>query len=338
MKIFGADWWDVAVAVGTVGAVIVALVLAFAERKRTKRAEEELKDERASASARREMELAAMVSAWVEITPNASVDGKHYIRQATVHVDNQSDRPAYNGNVCVGVRQTANGWTPVGPLAVPLPLPVLPPHSRQSWDITLALLACSSNQATINGHPTAAISFSDPSGQRWTRDFDLKLSRRETDEDSAFYEIDPNRGEEQVGELLNPMNPITIVIAYLQAARDDTVTLADVTRLLFDPAASGWNGMQDADWQALRESAQSLGVAAHVQYPAPRVAYVKALTDEAAERRIDASGYIELPATIFTLRYLRGIGWPIFGIGFPVAVDMIEFPEGDLHSDPRSSA
>lgn len=172
MQIFGADWWDVAVAVGTVGAVIVALLLAFAERKRTTRAEEELKDERASATSRREMELAAMVSAWVEITPDASADGKHYIRQATIQVENQSDRPAYNGNVCVGVRQTASGWTPVGPLAVPLPLPVLPPHPRQSWDITLALSACSSSQATVNGHPTAAISFSDPNGQRWTRDFD----------------------------------------------------------------------------------------------------------------------------------------------------------------------
>ncbi|MFU9026290.1 hypothetical protein ACNAWD_00575 [Rhodococcus erythropolis] len=134
--------------------------------------------------------------------------------------------------------------------------------------------------------------------------FRLKLNRRKTDEDSAFYDVDPSRGEEQVGELINPMNPITIVIAYLQAASDDTVTLADVTRLLLDPSARGWIGLQDADWQALRERAKSLGVSAHVQYPAPRVAYVKALTDEAAARRIGASGYIEVTATIFTLRYI----------------------------------
>ncbi len=337
MKLFGAEWWDAASAVGTVGAVVVALLLAVVERNRARRAEQELADERKSAADQREIDLAAMVSAWIEIQPEPNPDGKHYVRRATVHVDNESDRPAYDGNVCVGVRQTARGWTRVGPLSVPLPLPVLAPHSRQSWDITLPLLACSSNQATINGHPTAAISFTDPSGQRWTRDFDLHLRRHDGVGDSPLYDVDPERGEEQIGELLNPLNPITVVIAYLRAITEEPTPRAAISELLLDPEANGWKNLNDAAWEAMRDAAESLGVAAHVHYPAQRVAYIKALTDEAAERRVEAPGYVEVPGTVFTLRFIRERGWRIFGIGLPVAVDMIEFPEGDLHLDPRST-
>lgn len=337
MKIFGANWWDAAVAAGTIGAVIVALLLAIVERRRARRAERELSDERRSVEVQREMDLAAMVSAWIEIQPEPSPDGKHYVRRATVHVANESDRPAYNGNVCIGLRQTVHEWTRVGPLSVPLPLPVLAPHSRQSWDITLPLLAVSSSQATINGHPTAAISFTDPSGQRWTRDFDLRLRRHNGNGDATLYDINPERGHEQIGELLNPMNPITVVIAYIQAMSDERNSLSWISDELLDPEASGWKNIDEATWQAMREKSKSLGVAAHVHYPAPRVAYVKALTDEAANRRVESPGYVEVPVTVFTLRFIRKRGWRIFSIGSPCAVDMIEFPEGDLHLDPRST-
>lgn len=114
--LWGATWWDALSALGTVGAVVVALTLALAERARARRAEKALVAERADHRASLEENSAGMVSAWVEVTPAPSADGAHYERHAVVHVANESDRPVYNANVCVGIQNEPGRWTPVGPL------------------------------------------------------------------------------------------------------------------------------------------------------------------------------------------------------------------------------
>lgn len=110
-------------------------------------------------------------------------------------------------------------------------------------------------------------------------------------------------------------------------------------KTLVDPAASGWASMDDEAWQHMRDRLSSLGVAAHVQYPAPRIAYVKALTDEAADTtREGGAGYVTVPMSLFTLRFIRGAGWRVFGVGAAVRAYEIELREGDLDQDPRGAA
>ncbi|OBA46590.1 hypothetical protein A5728_10285 [Kocuria sp. ICS0012] len=277
-----------------------------------------------------------MVSAWVEIEATPSEDGSHYERKATVHVANESDRPVYNANVCIGVQNSPRRWTPVGPLAVPLPLPVLASRSRQSWDITIPLLACSIEAGNVMSGPTAAIAFTDSTGERWTRNFDLALTRQSKEGEAALFAVDPEYGEEQMGQIENPFNPVTIVLLFLTALGREEGPDWDLISALLDPAAEGWSRMTNDQWTEAARGWSQLGIAAHVHYPAPRIAYVKTLTDEAAERRIDAAGFVEVPMTLFTLRYVRGAGWRVFSVGAPTPAHMIEFPERDLLRDLRS--
>ena len=51
---------------------------------------------------------------------------------------------------------------------------------------------------------------------------------------------------------------------------------------------------------------------------------------------MDGPGYVEVPMTLFTLRYIRGVGWRIFSVGWATRADMIAFPEGDLLRDVRA--
>ncbi len=334
--IWGATWWEAASALGTVGAVVVALLLAAGEGARARRAERALAKERAEQRSDAEERQAGMVSAWVEIQATPSEDGSHYERKATVHVANESDRPVYNANVCIGVQNALDRWTPVGPLAVPLPLPVLASRSRQTWDITIPLLACSMETGNVMGGPTAAIAFTDSSGERWTRDFDLALTRQSKAGEAALFAIDPEYGEEQMGQIENPFNPVTTVLLFLNALGRDGGPDWDLISALLDPGAEGWNKMSDDEWVEAAKHWSQLGIAAHVHYPAPRIAYVKTLTDEAADQRRDGPGYVEVPMTLFTLRFVRGAGWQVFSIGAPTPAHMIEFPEKDLFLGIRS--
>lgn len=334
--IWGATWWEAASALGTVGAVVVALLLAAAETARARRAEHALAEERAKQRSAAEERQAEMVSAWVEIRATPSEDGSHYERKATVHIANESDLPVFNAKVSVGVQTALDRWTPVGPLAVPLPLPVLASRSRQSWDITIPLLACSLETSDFTGGPTAAIAFTDSSGERWTREFDRGLTRQTKKGSGALFDIDPENAEEQLGQIDNPFNPITTVLLFLHALRQEDGSDWDLISTLLDPSANGWSEMPDDHWMESANEWSRLGIAAHVYYPAPRIAYVKTLTDEAASQRVDGPGYVQVPITVFTLRFVRGAGWLVFSIGAPTPAHMIEFPENDLFFDIRS--
>lgn len=275
---------------------------------------------------------AQSVSAWVEVTAAPSSHGDRYLRRTIVHVDNQSDLPVYNANVCVGLQHAAGDWIPVGPLAVPLPLPVLAAKSQQQWDITVALLACTPEEGGLNQHPAAAMAFSDPQGQRWQRSFDGTLTRSEPG-DAELFASNPAHAEAQAGPMDTLFNPIAVVSFFINAVLGDSPEDRELARFLTDPAAPGWDEITAAQWDEMARELH-LGLAAHVYYPAPRVAYVRALTDEAAAtRRTGGAGFVSVPLKIFTLRLLLGQGWRIHTFGEAVRPDMIHFPEGDLDQD-----
>lgn len=343
MKIWGADWWDALSAIGTVAAVLVALGLAFVERSRARRAERALAAERernAQAAARAS---AALVSAWVEARALPGIGDDHYERRATLWVANESDRPAHDVAVSVGVDGPAGEWIPLGPLAAPLPIPVVPARSRQSWDITWPLSAATPDYVggTSLNTPRVAIAFSDPSGARWARGFDMELRQAEGAGDVDLFDVNPEAGHLQVGDLNDPRNPLLTAVAFLDAFSDpDNPDLA-LAELLMDPRAPGWR-KDKADGYATVSSILAAvgGLGAHVHYPAPRVAYVKAVPEKVARQRVEHRGEVELEgAVILTLRWLRGVGWRVFSAGAAgTTVDRVWFPEGDLSLDPRGAA
>jgi hypothetical protein len=127
-----------------------------------------------------------------------------------------------------------------------------------------------------------------------------------------------------------------VVLAFKAAlSHDDGGPLLDAARSLTDRSAPGWANVQPDHWEALSAQFESLGMASHVHYPAPRVAYVKLLTDDAADLVASSPGYVTVPVTIVTLRFIRNVGWRIFGIGPATPVDAIDFPEADLDRDPQ---
>ncbi|WP_146081904.1 hypothetical protein [Pseudoclavibacter sp. Z016] len=333
LKILGADWWDALSAVGTVSAVAVALLLSLLERHRARRAERALDAMRETQAERLEQSTAAMVSAWIEIKPTPARDGRSYDRVAIAHVQNQSDRPVFNLNACVALKNAADRWTPLGSMSIPMPIPTLAARSSQTWDLTGPLRAWSYSLNDLAGHPTIGFSFTDLNGIRWTRDFDSKLDRQGSAGDAALYMIDDDHAQEQLGDLGDPLNPFAILITFraaLSRAPEEGGPDLSTARLALDPAAGGWKAIHDTQLLELATSLSGLGVAAHVHYPAPRIAYIKMLSDEATHLKVTSPGYVEVPMTIVTLRFASEVGWRIFSIGPLTPVDRIEFPEGDL--------
>lgn len=166
--------------------------------------------------------------------------------------------------------------------------------------------------------------------------YHLALTRQSKEGEAALFAIDPEYGEEQLGQIENPFNPVTTVLLFLNALGRDGGPDWDLISALLDPGAEGWSKMTDDQWVEAANHWSQLGIAAHVHYPAPRIAYVKTLTDEAADQRLDGPGYVEVPMTLFTLRFVRGAGWKVFSIGGPTPAHMIEFPEKGLLRDIRS--
>jgi hypothetical protein len=294
-----------------------------------------LADRIAADDERARVATASLVSAWVEASVEPSTSGRNYTRKATVHVENQSLQPAYNASVSIGFRSDLDSWIAFGPLSVPLPLPVLSPRTRQSWDITIPLRACLVDVGPINPHPMVQIHFDDAEGVRWNRTFDGVLKEAGGKTPSPYLQTDTGDGEKQLGDLSSQFNPIPTVIGFLAAlAIDDEAQSRVRAASYLDPSAPGWDELEADDWKHYRETYSSLGIAAHVHYSAPRVAYVKCLREEAAQAMIEQAGYVVLPVVIFTLRYMIDEGWKIFAIGAgAIAPDRIEFPEADLHDE-----
>lgn len=329
--VWEAKWWDAWQAFGTVGAVAIALMLALYEGVRARRAEKALASEREQRLRSDRFATAALVSAWVETRYEPSADGTYYLRRGTVHLANESNEPVFNVHVVVGVGQPV---VQIGPLAVPSPIPVLPPRRHRSWDISLGLLAYGGG-LHIPTDPVAKIYYSDAQGIRWNRDFDGRLG----EQIEGQQEAQPNEDEgfRQLGDPSNTFNPIWTALAFLNLIRreEPPATASELAPLLAEHAP-GWRALDVSKIQALGQSLANYGMAAHVWYPAPQVAYVRLVHEGDQENAPTVAGYVEVRAQIITLVFYAGIGWRVFSVGAGATEpDWIMFPSGAITDDPR---
>lgn len=333
-QIWGADWWDAAQALGTLAAVLVALSLAMWEAIRHRKTRLELAALRAGEATRHEEQQAGLVSAWVESAYEVSSDASHYEQRAIVHVANEGAEPVFNVHVLIGIGRPI---VQLGPLSVPVPIPVMPPRRVRSWDISLALMAHSAPISSMSGEPVARIDFSNAAGARWHRDYEGVLHRSKG-ESAQLFDHDLDEGERQLGDLSSPFNPMQVAYAFFDAAVDDAPPSANDVRVLLASTAPGWGNFDEADWKRLRDMVAGYGLAAHVYYPAPRVAHVRLVQEDDAKREVLEAGFVNVRALVVTLVFLPGEGWRIFSVGHGATLpDWIAFPSGSLAEDVRSS-
>lgn len=329
--VWEAKWWDAWQAFGTVGAVAIALLLALYEGVRARRAERALASEREQRLKSDRFATAALVSAWIETQYEPSRDGTHYLRRGTLHLANESNEPVFDVHVVVGVGQPV---VQLGPLAVPTPIPVLPPRRHRSWDISLGLLAFGGG-LQIPSDPVAKIYFSDAQQVRWKRDFEGRLG--ELDVGQPEQRPTEDEGVEQLGHPSNSFNPIWTAMAFLNLIRrDDPPATASELAPYLAEKASGWDTLDDSGVRVLGEDLADYGMAAHAWYPAPQVAYVRLVHEGGQNIVTSAAGYIEVRAQIMTLVFYSGLGWRVFSVGSGATEpDWIEFPPGTITDDPR---
>jgi hypothetical protein len=334
-QLWGAQWWDAVQAIGTLAAVVVALGLAGWEGFRLRAARRELAEVKAAEATRLEEQQASLVSAWIESDFVPSEDGSHYTHEATVHVANEGNEPVYSVHVVIGAGVPV---TQLGPLSVPVPIPVLPPRRSRSWNISLPLLATSSAVGLIPGELVARIDFSDIRGERWHRNFEGVLGRG-ADEPGQLFTEDTETGESQLGDLSNAFNPMQVAGAFWAAAISDDPPPVDEIRVTLASTASAWADLDEASWAEMRSSISGYGLAAHVYYPAPRVAYVRLVHEDDQSKEVAESGFVEVRAQVITLVFLAGQGWRIFSVGGGATrPDWIGFPQGSLTRDVREGA
>lgn len=288
------DVWNVLTAVGTVGATLVAVALALRAWVGEKNS------------------TARVVSAWVTDDYRPRDDGRSYQRTAVVHVANEGEQPVFDArvNVVLGRHRT-----PVGPLSVPMPISVIPPHREFTFDISTALLAHPNSW-----NPLATLYFTDPRGRRWLRDADGVL--KDVSRSKSGWSKSQDAGD--VRQLGNPslFNPMTIALAFLAGLRDADTNPEDLAVTLA-PEAAGW---AEVDWAKTREQLDHYQPTSMVDYPAPRIARVKLSGDPSLEGRTVEGEGLELADSMFmTLTLHPDRGWRIFSIGDSVPPDAIDF-------------
>lgn len=288
------DVWIVLIALGTVGATLVALALALRVWMGEKDA------------------TARVVSAWVTGTCEPRSSGSSYKRTVTVHVANEGSEPVFDAkmNVLLGRHRT-----PIGPLSAPTPIGAVPPRRELVFDISTPLLAHSSSW-----NPLATLNFSDSRGRRWLRDADggLRDVSRKGPRWSKAAEL---ADERQLGET-SLLNPMMIALAFLATLRDPDADPADL-KLTLAPEARGW---AQTDWGMIRAELGHYQPTSMVAYPAPRIARVKLSGDQALEGHTAEGEGLELKDCMFmTLTLHPERGWRLFSIGESVLPEAIDF-------------
>lgn len=298
------DAWTVLTALGTVGATFVALALAIrgwiGDRDSTAR----------------------LIAVWVTDDYQPRESGSSYKRVVQLHIANESNEPVFEAmaNVYIGRHKT-----PLGPLAAPAPITVLPPRRELVFDISVPLLAHDNSW-----QPRATLEFSDARGRRWVRNLTgdlLDLRYGAVRWSRSSHGVD----ERQLGSLDSLFNPMLVAILLLRLLRDEK-TEAEGLSVLLAPEASGW---QDTDLVELREGLADYQPTSMVDYPASRIARVKLSGDTSLEgKTVEGHGApLELHKYMFmTLVVDPRAGWRVFGVGDHVPPDAIHFG-GSLNED-----
>jgi hypothetical protein len=291
--------WVVLTALGTVGASVIALVLA------------------AKAFEQERTVVAGLVSAWVEDRYEPRSDVPAYRRIAIVHIANESNEPVFDAHLSVIV-----GQNPVrlGPLSAPSSIAVVPQRRTLSFDISVPLRA---HENTWN--PRAELTFSDARGRRWFRDLDGSLM--DTTGAKAKWVEEDIDVRQLGGQSLD--NPMTIALAFLAGLSADVFSY-EALEVTLAPEAK-W---KETDWEALREAYGHFTPTSLVDYPAPYISRVKLVGDTNLQGKTLAGERMQLVGARFlTLTYVPARGWRVWGIGDSVTPDMILFPLGTFDTE-----
>lgn len=250
-----------------------------------------------------------------------------------MNISNESDEPVFDVSLIVGIGHPV---TAIGPLAAPVPIPVLPAHSKRNWDISMGLLAHSGG-IQLPAEPVALVRFTDAQGVRWRRAFDGLLVEQTGIETKHLMSEDEEVS--QLGSPGNGFNPLVVALPFFDMLMhpDTPPSRADLEPFLAE-SAPGWHEVDDQQIEFFRTELIDYGMATHVAYPAPHVAYVRLVHESDQNKHPSKAGYTVIRAKIITLIFYAGIGWRIFGLGDGATQpDWISFPPGTLDDNPRGS-
>jgi hypothetical protein len=265
---------------------------------------------------------AESITAWV-YDQYAKDDAGRLVRSASLHVSNPGSRPVFDVQLVVGHGFLAHEVTRLGSLAAPT-VPVLPPGTDRTWSIE-DLVA----EVEPQGELRVEVSFRDPAGRQWTRNFDgrLKQRRRLRKRNGLQRSDDMSTATRQLGSL-TPANPVAMAIAFYTALDiDDTdERIETLTALCVPESIPSWGDFGD-----VKTSLAGHGLATFPSYPAPGVAYVKFPAD-ITEHSV-AVGPTMIAAKIMTLQYrtdLTPSGWRVFAVGAPISPEDLPPSPGRL--------
>ncbi|MDO4761286.1 MAG: hypothetical protein Q4A31_05155 [Corynebacterium sp.] len=310
--IYDYNFWS---AVGTVGAVIVALGIAAAQGLANSRRQ---KKERELARLR----VATLVNSWVDLSYFPNETGEYYRRKVELHLANESDEPVFNVEVRCGIK-SPQGYVRVGPLSAPNVIPVLPPKREFVFDITSGFMAFGLFAHETFNLLVSSVYFQDHAGVSWEREFGNELRKNPKRDTLASEENDPLR-EIQIGDLRSPLNPQSVVLYFIKKAEDPEVSNAEFQKELVSHAR-GWGNLDEDGIIDLRKTLVSSNLAAQVWYPAPKIAYVRLLLESPEEPG-------DYPVEILTLVWRNSSGWNLFSIGV-IHPWEIHFSENELNLD-----
>lgn len=305
-------WTDVLQGVGTAGALIFSVLVAYFAGRDARTARSELQREKKFATA-------GLVSAWVEVDYVPSSQGDAYERSATLHVANGAQEPVFQVTVLVAMGAPPQA---LGPLAAPDIIATLPPGRSFSWDISAALRA---REDTLD--PRAEVSFKDARQREWSRELDGTLVERTGEPVGLIPTNDLDRAFAPIGPAITT-NPMAVAMAFLGAIGDDEHV--DEILGLVTPGSPMEVALRADDGHALRSSLADWSLAGQARYPTPRIAYVKVL-DPHPTAHVNVGGPHPVPSRILTLVNLgEDWSWSVYDFGRAVEPDWIVFPVGTL--------
>lgn len=316
-------WTDAFQAIGTVGAVVVALGVAGLDNYRNNKFQREQKQTA-------KIRTAGLVSAWVETEYIPSKTGTRYDKISHLHVSNEGDEPVFNVAVDVAI-----GHPPkqIGPVSAPVPIPTLSARRERIFDITSGLLAHELAEGRIYfNEPVAKMNFTDRLGKRWHRDYNGILSEIDPKIKQHRSEIEGNVADQVGTDSL--LNPLRVAIAFLEAARGQNEDDIQIARFCLDDQAAGWGNISDQEIKDIFANVANKSIATHVWYRTPRVAYVRIMNETSIPSEVPIHDGTQIEADVLTLVFRGNRGWRIFSIG-GTTPEWIQFSKNETNSPLR---